>query len=225
MIDDKLEFNEHLKKIKKKIQEANRALMCTRYTLNFKAKLLFYNSFIKSHLEYCSIVYLDKMTKKQMKTLLTLQKQAVRLIFCARKKVHSGKLFKLAKIIPVTELYKLEATRFMFKYNNEISRNLQPKAIHDLIFKKNNVKPRNTRATTDPNRIKIPCEYKKDNCLYKLIDTWNKSKTEFKMAGNDWSLNNMIKNDTLNKIEVCEQQNCELCKFDEKRNFSRYMNA
>ena len=45
------------------------------------------------------------------------------------------------------------------------------------------------------------------------------------MAGNEWSLNNMIKNDTLNKIEVCEQKNCELCKFDEKRNFSQYMNA
>ena len=65
MIDDNLDFSEHFKKIKKKLQEANRALMSTRNILNFKAKLLFYNSFIKSHLEFCAIVYLDKMTKNK----------------------------------------------------------------------------------------------------------------------------------------------------------------
>ena len=39
---------------------------------------------------------------------MNLQKQAVGLIFCARSKSHYGKLFKLAKMVPATELYNLE---------------------------------------------------------------------------------------------------------------------
>ena len=187
MIDDNLDFNEHFKKVKKKLQEANRALICTRNILNFKAKLLFYNSFIKSHLEFCAIVYLDKMTKKQMKTLLTLQKQAVRLIFCAKKKSHSSKLFKLAKIIPISDLYHYEAIRFMYQY--KFSLNSQPKAIYDLIFNNTNIKHRNTRASNDQNKIRIPHKYRKGNCLFKLIDTWNKANNNYKMAGNDYDGN------------------------------------
>ena len=84
---------------------------------------------------------------------------------------------------------------------------------------------RNTRQTTDPHRIRIPHKYKKGNCLFNLIDTWNKSSNDHKIAGNEWSLKNMIKSDILEKLPVCKQKNCEICKSDAKRDLTRYMYA
>ena len=97
--------------------------------------------------------------------------------------------------------------------------------IYNLIFKNTSTKHRNTRQTTDPHRIRIPHKYKKGNCFFNLIDTWNKSSNDHKVAGNDWSLKNMIKNDILEKLPVCEQKNCEICKSDANRDLTSYMHA
>ena len=136
IFDDKLKFNGHFEKVKKKLKEAVKALMCTRNILNYRSKLLLYHGAFKSHLDYCCITYLDKLNKKQMNELLTLQKQAVRLIFRAKKKSHTSKLFKLSGIIPVTKLYEIEATKFIYKFKNELSCNQQPMAIREIILKK-----------------------------------------------------------------------------------------
>ena len=82
-----------------------------------------------------------------------------------------------------------------------------------------------TRERNDQNKIRIPHKYRKGNCLYKLIDTWNKSNNDYKMAGNDWSLKKMIKSNILDNLEICAQKNCEICKFDASRDFIKYMSA
>ena len=66
-------------KVKSKLKDGVKALMCTRLTLNFRAKMLLYNGAFKSHIEYCSLVFMDKLNKKQINELYKLQKQAVRL--------------------------------------------------------------------------------------------------------------------------------------------------
>ena len=111
----------------------------------------------------------------------------------------------------------------MYKY--KFNPNSQPKAIYDLIFNNSNIKHRNTRESNDQNKIRIPHKYRKGNCLYKLINTWNKSNNDYKMAGNDWSLKKMIKSNILDNLEVCAQKNCEICKFDASRDFIKYMSA
>ena len=219
-IDDKLKFDEQFKRLKDKLKEGLKALICCRKIMNFKAKMLLYNGLIKSHLEYCTISYMDKFNKKQMNEIEKIQKQAIRLIFGARMKTHTSKLFKMAKIIPIKKLYEMETIKFIFKNTNELTRHQQPEAIKEIIFKSQKTR---TRLSNDPNKIRIPNEYKKDHCFYNMIDTWNKSKNEYKMAGNLWSLKTMLKNDYANDIELCKMENCETCKIDQKRDYSRYM--
>ena len=115
--------------VKSKLIEGVRALRCTRATLNYHAKKLLYDGCFKSHAEYCAITYMDKLNKKQQNELYTLQKQAIRLVFDARKNVHTEKLFKLANILPLTKLYESESTKLVFKNKSDPSANKQPIAI------------------------------------------------------------------------------------------------
>ena len=85
-------------------------------------------------MEYCSLAFLDKLNKKQINELYKLQKQAVRLIFNAKKNVHTEKLFRLAGILPLTKLYDAEAIKMVYKNWTEELSDIQPIAIRDLII-------------------------------------------------------------------------------------------
>ena len=157
IFDDKLNFEEQFNRIKSKLKDGVKALMCTRLTLNFRAKLLLYNGSIKSHIEYCSVAFFDKFNKTQINELYRLQKQAVRLIFNARKNVHSEKLFKLAGILPLTKMYEYEAIKVIYKYKQEPLSDTLPLAIKELIIPQNH---ESIRLYQDQNKIKIPRSYK-----------------------------------------------------------------
>ena len=222
IFDDKLKFDGHFMKVKKKLQEAVKALICTRNVLNYRSKLLLYHGAFKSHLDYCGIIYLDKLSKKQINELLNLQKQAVRLIFRAKKKSHTSKLFKLSKIIPVTKLYEIEATKFIYKFKNELCCSQQPMAIREIILKKNTSR-RNDSRVPETNKIVIPHEYKKGSCLFNLMEKWNKSKESYRMSGNPWILKRTMNEDALHEIEDCTLKKCIICSSDESRDYNKYM--
>ena len=221
IFDDKLKFDGHFEKVKKKLQQAVNALLCTRNVLNYRSKLLLYHGAFKSHLDYCCITYLDKLSKKQINELLTLQKQAVRLIFRAKKRSHSSKLFRLSGIIPVTKLYEIEATKFIYKFKNELSCSQQPMAIREIILKTNTSR-RNDSRVPETNKIVIPQEYKKGSCLFNLMEKWNKSKETYRMSGNPWILKNIMNEDALDEIEDCTLKKCVICASDESRDYDKY---
>ena len=90
---------------------------------------MLYDANFNSHVEYCSIIFFDKLSKKQIKELYILQKQEIRLIFNARKFVHTEKLFKLAGIEPITKLYDKECIRMVVKKKFDPMSINQPTAI------------------------------------------------------------------------------------------------
>ena len=113
----------------------------------------------------------------------------------------------------------MESIKFVSKYQNELTCSTQPLAIRELFNK-----TKESRTRTNTNMIKIPNEYKKDHCMYNLMDNWNKCKDEYKMAGNYWCLKNMLKEDTLENIEDCETKDCTICDFDKMRDYEKYKN-
>ena len=165
---------------------------------------------------------MDKLSITQLRELTTLQKKAVRLVFNAKKTVHTSKLFKLAKIIPANKTYEKEAVKFVYKNKSELIQSLQPKAIRDLIDT-NETTVRTTRAAQDFTKIKIKHEYKKGQCVYNLLDTWNKADTIHKNAGNLWWLRRQQKIDFVDSIETCTVKNCKTCEIDANRNYEKYM--
>ena len=220
ILDNKLNFDEHFQKVKLKLKDAVKALICTRRSLNYHAKKLLYDGFFKPHIEYCCIAFLDKWSKSKINELFTLQKQALRLIFDAKRNVHTGKLFELAKILPITKLYETECTKLVFKNKFDPSYMDQPLAVRELInFPDSNI----DRLYADKNRIKIPNHYKNGHCFYNILNSWNNSDNDYKMAGNLYSLKKMIKEDITNSHPPCTIKNCHICDLDKGRCYQRYM--
>ena len=220
--DEDLNFKKQYEMVYKKLEETTKALIATRVILNFKIKMLLYHSLFQSHLNYCSIAYQDKLSKGQVEKIYMLQKRAIRLIFRARPNSHTKNLFKLAKIIPFTRQYETEAIKFVFMNLSDTSRHVQPKAIQEILFKSSE-SGRNTRLHDDESKIKIHHEYKKGQAFYNIINEWNKTKTDHRMAGNLWSLKKMLKDSVLEELNICTRKNCTTCELDSKWNYERYM--
>ena len=158
-----------------------------------------------------------------MDELTKLQKNAIRLMFSARKNVHTDKLFKLSNIIPINKLYEVEAVKFMFRYISANIKEKQPPAIKEILFKEEKGL-RSTRLYDDESKIKIYKDYRKGQCIYNLLDAWNNTDLDLRMAGNLFSLNRMIKDKCNNEIITCnDKKNCYTCKIDCYRNYQIYM--
>ena len=148
--------------------------------------------------------------------------KALRLIFQARKNVHTDKLFKLSNIIPVNKLYITEAIKFIFMYISDTTKDQQPKAIHDILFQ-NTAITRHTRLHDDESKIKINHEYRKGEVIYNLLDVWNNVNFDARMAGNLFSLKKMIRNEFIEAIKPCSNKNCYICQLDKWKNYQKYM--
>merc|ERR1712102_136451 len=111
---------------------------------------------------------MDKLNKTQMEKLKRLQKKAVRLIFNARKTSHTKELFKLSKITP---------TEYVYRNVSETSASDQPEAIKDILFQNPNTCTIQLRSNDDTTKIKIKSEFKKGQCFYNILDTWNNSES------------------------------------------------
>ena len=216
IIDDKLNFKAHTSKVMKKLREATNALRCTRYSLSYKAKILIYHSLFASHLDYCSIVWHDKLNKKQWNEITKLQKKAIRICFNAKNKSHTAPLFKLAKVTPATKIYERDCILLVYRSTNEVTRSHQPAEINKLL-KRDPIKY-NTRLGWNKNIIKINRKYKKGDALYSILTEWNKPENDiYGNLGNISVVKEELKEEHINKITICIKPNCKLCEMDNTR--------
>ena len=221
-IDEDLKFKKQFEVLQKKLVDTLKALAATRSIMNYRAKILIYHSLFQSHLNYGTICYFDKMNKNQLTILTKLQKRAVRILFRANRNVHTQKLFKLANITPIKNLYETEAIKFVFSYISDTTRDQQPKAIHKILFHNTDV-TRKTRFHDDESKIKINHEYRKGQAIYNLITIWNNANPKLRFAGNHWSLKNMLRTEINSEMKPCTIRNCFTCTLDRKRNYQNYM--
>ena len=142
-------------------------------------------------------------------------------MFKAKINVHTGKLFRLSNITPIGKLYENEAVKFVYKYVSELYIYEQPLAIRKIIL--NVSKNERTRIHDDKSKIKMKNNFKAGQCMFNLIDTWNKTKKQYRMAGNLWSLKNMIKEEVLNEIKTCTEKKCYMCNLDKHVNYEKRM--
>ena len=136
--------------------------------------------------------------------------------------MHCGKLFQLAKIRPIDRIYEHEATKFVYKNLNVTSKDQQPRAISDILFKRN-TNLRSLRMYDDEAKIKIDGKFFKGQCFFNILDNWNNSNQETKQAGNLFSLKQMLNEKMNNEIEMCKKKSCFQCDIDSGRNYSMYM--
>ena len=220
-IDEKMSFKEQFNNLNKKLKETVNALIAVRETLNYRAKIQLYHSFFESHLKYAAVTYFDKLNKTQIEILNKLQKKAIRLVFNAKMRCHTGKLLKLAEITPINRVYKCETLKFVFKYRNELTKKEQPPALREIFC--HEITNRKTRQSKNKINIHVRKEYKKDQVAYSLIKVWNDEKNDLKNSGNLWSLKHQFKETIRNEITDCQVKKCYQCKIDKNRNYENYM--
>ena len=114
------------------------------------------------------MIYFDKLNKKQTDILNKLQKKAIRLVFNAKMRCHTGKLLKLAEITPIDQIYKCETLKFVYKYRNELTKYEQPQALSEIFnYETKNKKSRQSYNKTNKTLLKQYTKNNIKNCTVK----------------------------------------------------------
>ena len=112
MLDNKLDFNEHINNMVKKL---NSSLFVLRYLSKFCVKsllMLVYHSLFVSHLNYCISVW-SNGPKKLVSKLFILQKKALRTIFSIRQDDTCRHLFKEHKLMTLPSMITYSRVKYV----------------------------------------------------------------------------------------------------------------
>jgi hypothetical protein len=118
LFDEFLSFDDHISSLCAKV---SKSLFCLNRIKNFvtdKALKSLYYAMVHSHITYCINIY-GCATPTALNRLVIKQKEAIRIVCRAGYRDHSNPLFKQLGILPLNELIKYSALKFMhkFKYN------------------------------------------------------------------------------------------------------------
>lgn len=104
IVDSNLKFHEHVISITKKVSFGIRALIRARQYFNLQTLLTLYYAFVHSHLNYC-ISSWGGTYNTHIAPLITLQKQALRIITFSNRQAESFPLFIQLRVLPLHQLY------------------------------------------------------------------------------------------------------------------------
>ena len=214
IFDNKLNFQNHFKYIETKLMSTINMLICSRQIFNYKAKMLIYNSKFRPYIDYCSLVFMDKLTGTQLQKLQKLQKKALRLIFNTRFNSHTRDLYIISKVTPIENLYKHEAIKFIHKFQE----GKLPNMINTTLKQNSDRILRATQETT----LKYPPGLKKGDAFYNIIYEWNKTIEHNRNCGSLYSLKKALSNQISDELVACTINNCYMCTRDKNRNYLEY---
>ena len=175
LVHKNFRFQGHFEKVLDKVKKGVNALIRAKFILNYQAKINIYHSLIHSHINYCCLSWISKISSKQMKQLSTLQKKAMRAVFNAKYNTHSNILFYLSRVTKVEDLFEKESLLFMYRFKE----NILPTAISKAIKGLTEVDKPLTRNHASSKSLSIK-GVKKGDIFYDMIDFWNKCKSEIK---------------------------------------------
>ena len=168
VIDNKLNWSEHIKHICNKISKSIGIINKVKYMLDTKILTNLYYSFIYPYITYCNIVW-GRAPKIYLSKIHVLQKRLVRIISQVGFRDHTQPLFKKQQILNIYQVNKNTCCDFMYKHN----RGMLPEIFNYVITL--NVSPHsyNTRQGTT---YKIPYCYTKirqNTLAYTGSKYWN----------------------------------------------------
>ena len=204
-IDNKLSFKQHYTKVYDKVKKGLNGLILTKHKLTYRAKMNIYNSLVHAHLTYGALIWITNITNKQLKSLATLQKKAMRIIFNTKYNSHTNNLFAKSKITKVNDIFEKESILLIHKYKI----NKLPSEIQNLIT--NNIQTVKIKTrNTNNNDISPKRTNSNNNTIVRIMDNWNKNATWASSTTKISELKKLI-NNNLNTWENCETNNCYIC--------------
>ena len=224
-LDNNLNFKPQINHIVAKLRSGISALKLSRNLLSYRCKKMIYYSLFHSHLNYCAILWHDKLNKTQTALFTRLQKKAIRLVFSARWNVHTAKLYSLSRIIPVERIFHNESILFIKKHqNNEL-----PEIFTDflgpseLYLQKDKPITQHRMQKTE-YKIEMPKVYKKGHIFHNVISEWNNADEATRAPSKVTSTKCRLKKLSREKLDqfTCQKSNCYMCNLDRFRDYEKY---
>jgi hypothetical protein len=179
LIDSKLNLKSHMKFVHSKVARANYTLAQMRNILDQRHLLLLYNSYLRSNMEYCCLLFV-LANQGSIKPILTLQYKAARTICRARYRDSAPPLLKRLKILPINKLIQFNAAKFMFNYRM----GLQPGIFNSTWKKNSEIHAHAVRVADDFVLERVHSIYLLKHPLYSFPLIWNSLDRDIKNSVN-----------------------------------------
>ena len=190
LIDEKLNWKQHINQLNTKISKSIGILYKLRYLVPKSTLVTLYNSFIQSHVLY-GLLNWGCANKTTLESLKINLRKAVRVIDFASYTAHSEPIFKRFKLLNLDNLYKLETAKFMFHINQENSGNFLQKEF----MKTSKLHCYNTRQSSDLgfSLPSISTNFKRNFLTFDGVKIWNSLPLEIKSTRNKNPFKKMMK--------------------------------
>ena len=174
IVDEKLNWKDHISFIASKISKSNGVLFRIRNNLTREAKNLLYHSLIHPYLTYCNNVYASTY-ETNLRPLILSQKRVIRTLAHASRLDHSLPLFCEWKILPFQQTINFSASIFVYKYVNNLSyTEVEFFSINDQLYNLRN----NADLHLSLNRSTQALLFLK----YRAVKTWNSIPVEIRSS-------------------------------------------
>ena len=119
IIDNKLSWKPQVSSLCGKFSQACGIVCKIRHFADMKILRLIYFSLFYSHLQYCIIDW-GRAYKTVIRPVQVLQNRIFKYMTFSKRTSSANNIFKLLKILKVSDLYQLNLEKFMYKYNADI---------------------------------------------------------------------------------------------------------
>ena len=198
-IDQNLNWNEHLCKLKTKIKRNLILLKIGKKYLNTHTKKMLYYAQIYSHLSYRLILWGNMISNTQLNIMQKLQNQAIKLVDSNQTNVETS--YRTLEILKLNEAIKMENCKMMHK----LEHNRLPGKL-PLLFKTDNkgkslqkTHKYNTRTKNIPKLPKTQTKLHKNSFLSKCINDYQTIPKELRELTNSKLFSKKCKNLTLSQ--------------------------
>ena len=191
LLDDKLNWDEHIKHCRKKIVSGLYALNAMKHYLRTQHLRCLYFAMVHPFLQYGCVLW-GGAAKKVLNTLRVLQKKAIRAVCKARYNTPTNRLFKKLHILKLDDIYSLEVSKFMYKVSNKLA----PLPIVNHFTPNTNIHRYNTRQCRDFHIKPAANSLALKSLLYTGPRKWLALPTELKSSTSLKSFVNKIKKKT-----------------------------
>jgi len=163
IVDEKLRWNEHIRHISVKLSRANGILSRLKHFLPLNTLLRIYHAIVSPHLSYGILLWGYNCTN-----VIKLQKKSIRIVNNKKYNSHSEPLFKLNRVLKVTDTLSLRILMFYYRLCNHRIPNY-----FSTFLPENQSQVHNhfTRGRNNPAPLRSHANYQSNTLRFQLVKT------------------------------------------------------
>ena len=180
-IDNKLKWDEHINKVKMKLNKSFYALNKAKHFLPRKQMIALYYALVYPHLIYGITLWSGTYDTHINKVVIT-HKKIVRILVGARYNAHTGPIFKKFNLLKLSDIHKLQVSKYVLMF----LQNQLPSALNNIFVVSNTIHEHNTRHCSILNlKPYRPITYHTRNSILKNgPEIWNKLSSHLYLINN-----------------------------------------